>query len=129
MFPITGLYAAALGILAVVLTVRVIILRAQTGISIMHGDNPRLAERIRQHGNLTESVPIALILLGLAEAGGATVLWMHIAGGLLLAGRLVHPFGINATQATNPARIAGQTATLAAIVLLVTLVLLQRLAT
>lgn len=124
--PITALYAAALGLLMVALAAHVIMLRGQTSISINDGGNTALAERIRRHGNFTENVPMALILMGLAESGGTDAPWLHAVGGLLLAGRLVHPFGISAANAALPARIAGQSMTLLSIVVGAGLILLPR---
>lgn len=91
---LTGLYACALALWAGWLGASVSIMRAKTGISILHGEDMALAEKIRKHGNFTEVVPLALILMAIVELNGASTTWLHAIGGLLLVSRLVHPFGI-----------------------------------
>ena len=48
-----------------------------------------------------------MILMMLAEAGGTGSMWLHAAGVLLTAGRLLHPLGLKANVPTHPLRIAG----------------------
>jgi uncharacterized protein len=110
-FHITSIYAATLGFLAILLSFHVIQLRAKTKVSLLDEGNPVLRERIRRHGNFVEYVPLALILMALAEAGGATSTWLHIIGGVLLVSRLIHPFGIKHNDASAPARIIGAAGT------------------
>ena len=126
-FQITSLYAAALGLLALALTVQVIALRVKSGVSFLHGDNMALAERIRRHGNFMEFVPLALILLALAEAGGAPRALLHVSGALLLAARVIHPFGIIHNQAARPARIFGALGTMVAILMSIGLIVWQHI--
>lgn len=110
-FAITGIYASILTLLMIGLGARVSLLRAKTGISIMDGANKQLAERIRIHANLSENLPIAIILMAIAEAQGAGMVVMHAIGLMLLAGRLVHPLGIHFDQPSSPWRGIGITAT------------------
>jgi uncharacterized membrane protein YecN with MAPEG domain len=102
---ITGIYAAVLGVLFVVLRTNVIIERAKTGISILHQDNVVLAEKIRRFGNFTEVVPLALILLAVSENSGVPIYMLHAIGGALLISRILHPFGLDAQNGKNPLRI------------------------
>lgn len=108
---ITALYAALIGIWAVVLSNYVSINRGR--LKTMHGDggNPEMAAIIRRHANLTEYVPLALILLGLAETSGMPAWWMHVLGIVLVVSRLVHPFGISVSNPGSPLRIAGTVGT------------------
>ena len=55
---ITALYAAALTIISIVLSFSVGSARGKSGISILHGDDQTLAEKIRRHANFTEYVPM-----------------------------------------------------------------------
>ena len=73
----------------------------------MDGGNNQLAERIRRHGNFTENVPFILLLMALAELDGATSLWVHISGILLIVGRLLHAAGLKHDQPTAFGRVAG----------------------
>jgi len=123
---ITGFYAAAIALLTLFLSLSVSALRAKTGISILHGENIALAERIRRHGNLVESAPLVLILMGVAELGGAPALWLYVAGTALLAGRILHPIGLSAARPKSPVRIAGGMLTTAAILVCIVLIALPR---
>lgn len=102
---ITGIYAAILGVLFIILRTVVIIERAKSGISIMYQDNMVLAEKIRRFGNFTEVVPLALILLAISEISGVPNYLLHGIGGALLISRILHPFGLDAENGKNPLRI------------------------
>ena len=82
-------------------------LRARTSTSILDGGNIALAERIRRHGNFIENVPMALLLMVFAEAGGTAPIWIHAAGLGLIGGRILHPIGLHHDRPTAFARIAG----------------------
>lgn len=107
MIETTALYAIPLTLTLVVLGVRVSILRGKTGISILHGDNMRLAERMRAHGNFAESVPLSLILMGVAEMLGASDFALHSIGVLLVVSRLLHVYGLNHENPAAPLRVLG----------------------
>jgi uncharacterized membrane protein YecN with MAPEG domain len=93
-YPVTTIYAALLGLLMVYLSDQVSRQRKQLGISLGHGDESRLERAVRAHGNFIEYTPMGLILLLLLESE-VTYLWMlHLFGAMLLAGRLLHAFGM-----------------------------------
>ena len=121
-FQITSAYAAVLGLVAIFLSFQVIRKRAKTKVSLLDGDNTALKESIRRHGNFTEYVPLALILMGLAEAGGANSTWLHVTGGILLISRLIHPFGIKHDNGSAPARVIGATGTQIAMLMAIGLI-------
>lgn len=108
---ITALYAALIGVWAVVLSNYVSINRGKY--KTLHGDGgqPEMAAIIRRHANLMENVPLALIVLGLAELSGLGSAWLHGLGVLLIISRLIHPFGISVTNPGSPLRIAGTVGT------------------
>jgi uncharacterized protein len=108
---ITALYAMPLALMMLGLSTYVTMLRAKTGISIMDGGNTALAERIRRHGNFIENVPMALLLMALAELLGAGSSWLHAAGAFLIVGRILHVMGIHHDKPAAVARIAGGTMT------------------
>ncbi len=122
---ITTCYAIGFAVVMLALWMNVVYLRAANHVSLGHGDVPELHVRIRQHGNFVEWVPITLILLGLAELRGSEVLWLHLCAGLALAGRIIHPFGINHDDAARPARMIGSIANLGAAIGLIVLLLLS----
>lgn len=108
---ITGLYAIPLTLMMLALSTHVTLLRTKTGISILDGGNIALAERIRRHGNFVENVPMVLLLMALAEFLGTTSPWLHGAGLLLVAGRVLHAAGIRSDKGATFPRIVGGTAT------------------
>jgi len=109
---ITSIYAAILALLLIALSAAVIMRRGKTGISLNHGDDLPLAAAIRRHGNFTEYVPLALLLLAMMELRGAPSLWLHGIGGVLTLGRFIHVLGINPLKANEPARVFGASLTL-----------------
>lgn len=114
LFPITALYALPLALLFLILWFRVTIMRSGLKVSIGDAGNTALHERIRQHGNFVEWTAVVLILMVIAEGNGAGTVWLHISGVLLLAGRVIHPFGLTAANPAHPLRIIGNIASVLA---------------
>lgn len=115
-------YAAALAILFMILSLRVIAARRGRRVGFGSGGDADLERRIRVHANFAEYVPFALLILAMAELRGAPALWLHLAAALLLAGRVAHAFGVSRTHTDDWGRILGmagsQTAILIGAVLL-----------
>lgn len=122
---ITATYAAVLALLLIVLSYHVILARAKAGVSILDGGDMALATRIRRHGNFAEFVPMALIVMALAEGLGGNATALHVAGVLLVAGRVLHPLGLDAARAVHPLRIIGITAGQASVLICVALIVLK----
>ena len=110
--PITALYAALLTALFVVLSVRVIAARRGSGVALGDSGNPELLRRIRVQGNFAEYVPLALILLGLAEGLHTSAWLLHLLGLALLIGRLLHAYGVSRTNEQFVFRVSGVVFTL-----------------
>lgn len=106
-FSITPIYALPVAAVTLILWIRVTAMRAAVNVSIGDGGNMQLFQRIRQHGNCAEWSAFVLILMILAEGMGAPSLWLHVSGGLLLAGRIAHPFGLRSNTAGHPLRYVG----------------------
>ncbi|MFN0192605.1 MAG: MAPEG family protein [Aestuariivirga sp.] len=106
-FPVTSLYAATFALLVAVLSNIVSAKRGRANISILHSDDMGLALWIRRHGNLIEVVPLMLILMGLAEARALPSFWLHTAGLVFIAARILHVAGLDAVNTKSPLRIAG----------------------
>ena len=87
---VTLLFAAIFGVLHVIFTLRVGGYRFRSGISLGDGGDKELLNRIRAHGNFTENVPIALLLLLLNDLNGLADGTLMLLGSILLAARLVH---------------------------------------
>lgn len=117
--PITSLYAALLAAGMLILFVMVSKVRAELQVSIGDGGHARLLERIRRHGNFIEWVPLTLIMMALAEAQGTPAPWLHAAGALTIAGRVIHPFGLHANAPAHVLRIAGNSGNVLATFILI----------
>jgi uncharacterized protein len=113
--PITTLSAGLLALLFIVLSLRVIGARRGANVAIGDGGNKTLARRARVHANFAEYVPMALLLMGLAESGGAAKTQIWMASGLLLVGRVVHAYGVSQEKEVLAFRVAGMGMTFAAI--------------
>ena len=124
-FAITAPYAALLTILMFALTQMVIRTRGKAKVGLGDGGNTQLLEAMRRQANFVENVPLALLLMAFAEAGGAGALVLNIAGIALVLARLVHPFGIRADKPAHPARIAGAVVTNFVQLAMVVVILMQ----
>lgn len=107
MIHITLLYAGLLGLLFLLLSFWVVRHRAQFKVMIGEGEAPELLAAIRTHGNFAEYVPLTLLLMALCELAGAGALWLHLGGGMLLAGRVLHAIGMQIPKAPNLPRLFG----------------------
>lgn len=119
-------YAAALGALFIVLSIRVIAHRRRHRVGFGAAGDAVLERRVRVHANFAEYVPLALILLSFAELRGAQALWLHAGGLMLCAGRLAHAVGVSRPQTDELGRILGMAGSLSAILLGAVLVLVTR---
>ena len=115
--PITALFAGLLALLFVGLAVRVIGARRGARVSIGDGGDKTLTRRVRVHGNFAEYVPMALVLMGLAESMGAWKPTLWLTGAALLIGRLLHAYGVSQINETLAFRITGTALTFTAILL------------
>lgn len=109
----TPLWAALLALLYLALAGLVIRSRYRTRTAIGSGGDQRLERAIRAHANFAEYVPLAVLLLLLAELQGASLWLLHLLGGTLLAGRTLHAFGISNTEEVLAFRSSGMILTLA----------------
>lgn len=92
--PVTALYGALNAFLTVGLGTNVSRVRTQHKVFRGDGGLPDLSAAIRAHGNNVEHVPLALILLLVAELCGGNSAVLHVFGGALLVARLAHAYGL-----------------------------------
>lgn len=107
-FPATtALCAAILGLLGAILTINVIVNRVKTKVDTGDGGVAALAQAIRAQGNFIEQAPLALIVIGFAEAAGAraAVVWAVV--GLFLASRIASAYALNRSLGQSPLRQFG----------------------
>lgn len=110
-FKITALYAGLNGLILLVLAIRVARQRGVSKVGIGTGGDATLERAARIHGNAAENIPIVLILLGLAEAAGSSLVMLHGIGGALTLGRLLHVWGLSQSPGTSFGRAAGMSLT------------------
>ena len=113
---IVPVYAALLALFFVFLSFRVIRSRGSEKVSLGDGGSSLVQRRMRVHGNFAEYVPFALLLIAFFELQGGTDLRVHILCLLLLAGRLVHAYGVGSEPQKMPLRVAGMVLTFSALI-------------
>jgi uncharacterized protein len=87
-------FAALCALLQVALAALVIQRRAAAGINFLDGGDATLLQRMRAHGNFTETAPMALLLLLMLEVAGLPAAWLWAFGAALVASRLLHAYGL-----------------------------------
>ena len=122
---ITGLYAAIAALLVLILAVRVSLGRRSSKIGLGDGGDAILSRRIRVHGNAVEYLPLALILLLVLELNQTQSLLLHVFGCVLIAGRLIHAFGLSTASGNSPGRAIGSALTWLDILVMALLLLWQ----
>lgn len=108
---LTLLFAGLCALLQCALTILVILRRVQAGVRLQDGGDAVLLRRIRAHGNFTETVPMALILLGLLESRAQSPDGLWALGVCLLLGRVLHAASL-LTDGALWSRLAGMVLTL-----------------
>lgn len=107
MLTITALYAGLLALLFFGLSVVVIRRRGSEKVSLGGGGKAPLERAIRGHANFAEYVPLILILMGIMELSEVAAWRLHLMGGLLLVGRLMHGYCFAFTESLPFARTGG----------------------
>ena len=106
--PVTGVFAAVLGILLLVLSVQVVKFRVKYKKTMGTTDDRDFEAAVRAHGNLIEYAPLGLIMLGIAELNGVAGGLIYWTGMALVVGRILHAWGmINGHGEEHKARAIG----------------------
>jgi len=113
----TALYAAILGLFFLLLSVNVVAKRRRFQVGIGSKGELSLERAIRVHANFAEYVPIALLLMFLAEYSGLAAIYLHILGITLLVGRLSHAWGVRQLKEPFKFRVFGMVLTFSVIAL------------
>jgi uncharacterized protein len=103
----SSIYIGLAALLLVVLSLRVIQLRYRHKVEIGDGGVTELQRAIRAHANFIEYVPIALLLILMADLVGHQKWVVHVLGILLLVGRLAHAYGFTAAPGPSLGRAVG----------------------
>jgi uncharacterized membrane protein YecN with MAPEG domain len=116
--PITALYTGLLALLLVMLALRVIRLRWKLRVGLGDGGDKAMSRAIRIHANATEHLPIALLLLLVAELNHAGPTLLHACGIVLVVARVLHAIGLGRSAGASWPRAAGTVGTIGVIVIL-----------
>jgi uncharacterized membrane protein YecN with MAPEG domain len=108
---ITPAYAAIFALLFVALSLRTIRLRRRVRVGIGSGGDASLERAARVHANFAEYVPLALVLIYFMEIETAGNAWVHGLCAALLAGRLLHAYGVSQVRENYRFRTAGMALT------------------
>ena len=75
-----------------------------------------LLRATRVHSNFAEYVPIALVLIYFLETETQSRMWAHILCNALLAGRIVHAYGVSQLEEDYRFRVTGMFLTIGVII-------------
>lgn len=109
---VTPLYAALLVLLFVYLSLRVTRLRRHEQVPLGDGGSELLRRAVRVQANFVEYVPIALVVLFFVETAHYPHWVVHVLGASLVAGRLVHAWGVSREEIHYRHRIWGMRLTI-----------------
>lgn len=104
---LTGLYAALCALLILALSFRIVGLRRRLRVGIGDGGDAGLSRAIRAQANAIEYIPLALLMMFIAENNGACMVFMHACGATLLLARLLHAVGLSSSAGTSFGRFVG----------------------
>jgi uncharacterized membrane protein YecN with MAPEG domain len=108
MTPRVTLLVASLHVLVyLALALRVVLHRRAHRIGVGTGGDEAMTRKVRVHGNFSEYVPLALLMLALLELSGlrAGLLWLF--GGALLLARVLHAIGLGGSAGYSFGRFGG----------------------
>lgn len=114
--PVTSALAAVSALALVGLSIPVSMRRFKARVLLGDGRDQVLLARIRAQANFVEYVPVALVVIGLAEVNGAATWLVWTSAVSLALGRAIHAAGMLTGAQTKP-RAAGMTLTWLALVL------------
>ncbi len=104
-------YAGTLGLLLLILSVITVRVRLRTRTMIGDGGKNDLIKAQRAHGNASEYIPTALVLLVVLVFLNAPIWLMHLVGGSLLLGRCMHAYGLLTSTGVTRGRFLGMVLT------------------
>jgi uncharacterized membrane protein YecN with MAPEG domain len=103
--PVTLLYGGLSAVLFTLLGLNVSRLRGRHQVGVATPLPPELVRPVRTHANAAEWLPLGLVLLlALELSGGPSRAALHLMGGTLFLGRVLHAVGF---YGRNKASVAG----------------------
>jgi uncharacterized membrane protein YecN with MAPEG domain len=112
---VTLFYGSLLGVFYIYLTLLVLHQRNKQQIGLGDGGDKKFNQLIRAHANFAEYVPLALILMLMAEINELQEWVIHTSAICLLFGRLLHAYGLRLHDGASWQRAAGTILSLTAI--------------
>ncbi len=116
MTMITPFYAGILTIIYIALSVRVIGARRAAAVGLGDGGNRNVLRATRVHANFAEYVPLALVLMMLAELQSAPIWFLHVMGLALIGARAIHAYGLGQEPEPMRCRVIGMATTFAVLI-------------
>lgn len=110
-----SLWSGLLVLLLVLLSVRVVMARRSHRVLLGDGGVAQVTLAGRVFGNAAEYIPAGIAALALLALLGMPAMAIHIIGGLLLAGRVVHAISLSDKRPTA-GRVAGMALTFLALI-------------
>lgn len=114
---VTPLYVGLCGLMLIGLSIRVIKLRRRHRVGIGDGGQPELARAVRMHGNFVEFAPLALLAVAAVELSGLPGWLVHGLGIALVAGRVLHAWGLSRSTGVSFGRSTGMALTFAVLLI------------
>ena len=111
-----ALWSGLLILLLLVLSVRVVLARRSNRVLLGDGGNAQVTLAGRVFGNASEYIPAGIGALAILTLLGLPAYALHIVGGLLFAGRLIHALSLS-DQKPTPGRVIGMVLTFLALIL------------
>lgn len=119
-FRVTGIIAGFIGLMTAGLVTNVVLHRRSCKVGVGMGNDKALEMKIRAHGNLVETAPIAIILLGINEYHNyASEAVIGGLGAALLLGRILHAYAFTGSLSREDHmkyRVPGMALTLTSII-------------
>ncbi len=113
-----AIWSGLLILLLVVLAFMVVRQRQAHKVQLGHGDVPSLEQASRVFGNAIEYVPAGIAGLTLLALVGGHPSAIHVVGGGLLLGRVLHAFGLSRSSGVTMGRLVGTMLTWIALLLI-----------
>jgi uncharacterized membrane protein YecN with MAPEG domain len=104
-------YAGLLGLLLIALSVNVVLARRRFHVRLGVGTEEGMQQAVRVQANFAEYVPLAVVLLILAEMTDLPIAAVHVAGIVLLTSRVLHAWGLSHSPGRTFGRFYGTAGT------------------
>ena len=105
--PITTIFASAVAIWLIVLSMNVVRRRGAAKVSLGDGGDKLMLRKIRAQANLAEYAPIMVLLTGLAEYQGANFYFLAVTAAVFFSARLGHGYALSFSENSPKGRFYG----------------------